>query len=147
VRSDMHKVIVERARLGGRVRGKGRKGDLESLPSREGMRRPHVRAGVEKALNENLGPLERYLRKQVGRPWDSVYNDVSKRLRATSAVQQHVRHHLKDLVDLHVEIGPRGAVYSAPHRRFGAGRFSLRPGNLYVHPRTGLLCVVKKRRS
>ena len=88
----MHKVIVERARLGGRGptrRPRGEKNvNLAELPAKQGMRRRHLLHGDPKQLNENLAPLKRYLGKQVGRPWNAVYRDLSARLRAASAVQQ-----------------------------------------------------------
>ena len=147
MRSDMHKVIVERPRRGGGVGTRpGRRRDYDDLPVREGMRRRHVLAGSEKALNEHLAPLERYLRKQVGRPWNAVYRDICARIRPDSAVQLHVRQHIRDYVEFDVEPGSRGVVYSAVHARFGAGRFPLRAGTMYVHPRSGLLAVVRPRR-
>ena len=146
MRSDMHKVIVERARRGAGVATRpGRRRDHDDLPSREGMRRRHVLAGSEKALNEHLAPLERYLRKQVGRPWNAIYRDINRRLRPDSAVQLHVRQHIRDFVEFDVELGQRGLVYGAIHGRFGAGRFPLRAGTMYVHPRTGILVLVKRR--
>jgi len=146
MRSDMHKVIVERPRRGGGVRTRrGRRRDYDDLPSREGMKRRHVLAGSEKALNEHLSPLERFLRKQVGRPWNAVYRDICARIRPDSAVQLHVRQHIRDYVEFDVELGARGIVYGALHRRFGAGRFALRAGTMFVHPRTGILVAVKRR--
>ena len=73
MRDDMAQVIVERPRLRGGSTRKGRTGDWDAMPSREGMRRPHVLRGDPKPLNENLSPLRRFLERQVGRPWDKVY--------------------------------------------------------------------------
>ena len=73
MRDDMAQVIVERPRLRGGSTRKGRTTDWDAMPSREGMRRPHVLRGDPKSLNENLSPLRRYLERQVGRPWDKVY--------------------------------------------------------------------------
>jgi hypothetical protein len=131
MRHDMARVIVERPRRGGGRTRKGRCLDPEALPSREGMRAPHVRGWGGKQLNENLQPLRRFLERQVGRPWDKVYAEISARLRVTSAVQQHVRDHLRDFV----AIKPRRLE----------SRWYQPPGNLwrqplYVDPRTGLLC-------
>ena len=52
-------------------------------------------------LNENLAPLQRYLARQVGRPWNKIYAEIAEHLKPTSTVQQHVRDHLKDFVQLH----------------------------------------------
>jgi hypothetical protein len=149
MRSDMHKVIVERPRR--RSPGKYRpppwekNADPSELPSKEGIRKRHVVRGESKELNENLAPLKRYLRKQVGRPWNAVYRDISARLRATSAVQQHVRDHVWDYVERHATLGAKGKVLGQP--KWTAGGRVLRVGELYVHPRTGLLAVVKRRRT
>lgn len=132
MRPDMAKVIVERPR---RLEGFSRKGrvlPLEELPRHEGMRVRHVRNWGGKVLNENLAPLRRYLVRQVGRPWNKVYAEVSAHLRPTSAVQQHVRDHLHDFV----AVKPRRL----------ANQLRQRPGSdlwfqpFYVDPRTGLLC-------
>jgi hypothetical protein len=64
-------------------------------------RDPMSRGRGTKNLNENLAPLVRYLRTQVGRPWDKVYSEICERLRPTSAVQQHVRDHLEDFLVIH----------------------------------------------
>ena len=70
MRSDMDRVLVGRPRMGERVR-------LRRLKSRqwkngdpeEAVRREAMSPGRgTKWLNENLAPLERYLRSQVGRP-------------------------------------------------------------------------------
>jgi len=126
----MSHVIVERPRHGGAWARKGRERDLDDLPGHEGMRQAH--RGGRKSLNENLNPLKRFLHKQVGRPWDAVYAEIARHLRADSTVQQHVRDHLEDYV----------AIRPAP----AAGRWwSLRRGSwpwrepLYVDPADGLL--------
>ena len=49
-------------------------------------------------VNEHLGPLQRYLAGQVGRPWDKVFADICRHLDRGSAVQDHVRDHLPDYV-------------------------------------------------
>src|SRR5258708_15065697 len=98
MREDMAQVIVERPRLHGHNSRKGRDRDWDALPSQEGMRRPHKLSGNWKELNENLAPLRRYLERQVGRPWDKVYSEIAERLRADSAVRQHVRYHLHTCV-------------------------------------------------
>lgn len=75
MREDMAKVIVERPRRRGDAARKGRRQDWDQMPSHEGMRRPHILSGDPKELNEHLGPLRRYLERQVGRPWDKVYSE------------------------------------------------------------------------
>ena len=43
--------------------------------------------------------------------WDDVYRDISAHLRVTSAVQQHVRDHVRWEVERVVEVGLKGRVY------------------------------------
>lgn len=108
MRQDMPKVIVERARRPGWGRSrtcKGRVVDPDLLPGREGMRRPYVAGyAAAKTLNENLAPLRRFLRSQVGRKWDDIYSEITSHLRVSSAVQQHVRDHLSDFVTAHTRM-------------------------------------------
>ncbi len=107
---------------------------FDELPSREAMGRGYR----EKSLNENLAPLARWLRAQVGRPWRLVYAELSAHLSPSSAVKQHVRDHVQDYVATRVfEKG--GALYGSSSR--GTYRLGLyrRRVELYVCPRTGLL--------
>src|SRR5262245_32249333 len=125
MREDMSRVIVDRPRLGGGWTKRGRTVPFSELPKCEGMRRPHKRSGMWKALNENLNPLRRYLERQVGRPWDKVYSQIARNLRPNSTVQQHVRDHVPDFV----------AIKPLPQERFEG----LWHQPLYVDPRDGLL--------
>jgi hypothetical protein len=149
MRPDMHKVIVERPRRGSRGPFRSAVGRrnvaLEDLPSKEGLQKRYLGRDL-RALNEHLAPLKRFLRKQVGRPWNKIYCEIAARLRPASAVQQHVRDHIWDYVERHVTIGPDGVVYHRP--RFGPPEpWPLRQGDLYVHPKTGILLAAKKRRG
>jgi hypothetical protein len=132
MREDMARVIVERPRLKAFNNRKGRRQELEDMPAHEGMRRSRALRGDRKQLNENLAPLRRYLASQVGRPWRKVYSEISEHLRADSAVQQHVRDHLRDFVAV------------SPRRDIRNWRSSFRAGlwwqDFYVDPATGLLC-------
>jgi hypothetical protein len=132
MREDMAHVIVERPRIKPWNERKGRPKDADDLPAHEGMRRGRALRGERKQLNENLTPLRRYLASQVGRPWSKVYSEISAHLRVDSAVQQHVRDHLRDFVAI------------APRRNIHDWRSSIHGGlwwqRFYVDPVTGLLC-------
>jgi hypothetical protein len=130
MREDMAKVIVERPRVLEDIPRKGRPRPLEDEPTHQGMRRAHRERGGYKMLNENLAPLRRYLERQVGRPWDKVYSEIAQRLRVDSAVQQHVRDHLRDFVATR----PRRGICS--WRYLDEGVWYQR---LYVDPRDGIL--------
>ena len=134
MRSDMAKILVERPRLGGGVRyprhrsPEGRRGpSFEDWRSSEGIRRPWLRGGT-KSLNENLAPLRRYLRSNVGRPWNKVYSEVCQRINRDSAVQFHVWQHLM------MDVCANPYVVAGDVRRGLLSWFKF-----YVDPKSGLL--------
>ena len=107
MRPDMAKVIVERPRIKGRAweRPKGYRRRLgcygpDGPPGREGIKAPWQNG--TKHLNEHLGPLRRYLDRQVGRPWDQVFSEICAHIDRSSAVQDHVRDHVEGYVETHV---------------------------------------------
>jgi hypothetical protein len=149
MREDMDKVIVERPRLGSRQ--KHRKGSLrqwqqmppEEWPKREGI---YAHKGRTKWFNEHLGPLRRYLRKQVGRPWNKVFAEICENLRCDSVVQSHVRDHVGDIVAIQVTEMNGSLFYRS---RWGS-TLPLEPRwmlQLYVCPRTGILRVIQRSRN
>lgn len=148
MRQDMARVIVERPRVGGGyTKGQNKNcRDLEDLPTRESMRRRHKE---RKELNENLAPLRRYLERNVGRPWNKVFSEICEHIRVTSAVQKHVRDHVQWEVETNTFLGDDGRVYDrnpyGPICLSEPCRYS-RP-TLYVHPKSGLLCIQKRGKS
>ena len=101
MREDMNKVIVERSRRGkyGDDRAAKRRNDFEG-PTFSGMR-----AGYGyRSLNENLAPLRRYLRAQVGRPWNNVFSEICAGIDGHNTVQQHIRQHIDDFIATKVEL-------------------------------------------
>jgi hypothetical protein len=134
MRDDMARVIVERPRHQGRGTRKGRARPPEDLPKQEGVRRQHILNGGRRWPNENLAPLRRYLDKQVGRPWDKVYAEISAGLSPDNVTHRHVRDHLEDFV----AIKPRRGIRSSYH--WGGRRSAdLWHQPLYVDPRDGIL--------
>lgn len=147
MRPDMAKVIVERPRHGPRLkspkgyRRKRQRMAIEDWPKTEGITRPWSGAG--KWLNEHLGPLRRYLHKQVGRPWNKVFSEISEHIRLDSAVQSHVLDHLADFVEIQVQV-----VDGQPIRTGGwRSGCPVVPPRLYVCPTTGLLRAAKRRKQ
>jgi hypothetical protein len=147
MRADMAKVIVERPRIAyrawtkpkGYARRQARFGD-DGPPRHEGMLARW--GGGTKELNEHLGPLRRYLDRQVGRPWDAVFSEICQRINRNSAVQDHVRDHVEQYVVRHVILVDgvpccgTGEWYGQPlHQRYYAC--------WYVCPHTGLLRRMK----
>ena len=150
MRSDMHKVIVERPRRLGSS-WKNRKTALrlsasersQAITDAEDYDSGHRRASSarhEKGLNENLAPLKRYLMAQVGRPWNKVYSEICRTIDTRSAIGLHVLQHVEDFiaVDTYIE---NGQVFERNRRWF------MRSRGLYVHPVTGIIRLPKRRQS
>lgn len=134
MRRDMAKVLVGRPRRGPRLSSKRNKQHQRALlePETAPAREPMSLGRGTKWLNENLAPLERFLDKQVGRPWDKVYSELSECLRPSNAVQQHVRDHVRDFVVDRV-FERDGQFVGSPLERAGAvGRTALVPALLRV---------------
>ena len=168
MRKDMAKVIVERPRLGGAGNTfRGRRGELKSrlnecirndnfddLHKRESYRHwASARLGYDrKELNENLNPLVRYLRSQVGRNWDQVYSEMCEVMDTRSACQAHIWQHAKDDVETNTFIGDDGEVWFASSYcyRWCEDRDWHRPISdsvavVYVDPRDKTLQLVPKK--
>jgi len=143
MRSDMFKVIVERPRGGGggcSDEPKGYRRRLariapDELPVFESSARYRRYGSSAKRLNENLAPLRRYLRKQVGRPWNKVHSEICEHLSLDSAVKSHVLDHVR--LEVITDVVLVGKVpHHGPHSWFRAGPIV---NSLYVDPNSGLL--------
>lgn len=143
MRTDMFKVIVERPRRGGGYSRDGRRyrNDPES-GGHIGMKRGYH---DRKSLNENLAPLERFLRRQAGRRWNNVYAELCAHIDRRNAVQAHIHAHLDGMVALHTRAGPNGieAFAGSFWGRWEPLSDALQP--LYVDPATGRLLVNNAR--
>lgn len=140
MREDMFKVIVERPRWGSRHAPKA-KLRHDKLPGRKhatGRRQALEQHGYTKCLNENLAPLKRYLMKQVGRPWDKVYSEISEHLDTGSTVKQHVRDHLSDFILIKVSVDRDGGFMATRHWG-GPQPPQSWWARLYVDPNDGLI--------
>ena len=168
MRSDMSKVVIERPRYGHKDPSKktGKRihrydpGDeYEDLPQRE----PASKGRGTKEFTDFLNPLERFLRSNVGRPWDKVYSELCAHLDRRKTTGRHVFQHLEDFVEVDCFVGDDGVLYAGSqydiesivrigekspiitrHRAIGEYRGS---PSFYVDPRSGLLCLEKKRTS
>ncbi|HXC26369.1 MAG TPA: hypothetical protein VNV38_00245 [Stellaceae bacterium] len=144
MREDMAQVVIERPRWGSsrsyhqvRPRDIARR-DLErlaDLPRNEGMRRPHVNS---KSLSDLLGPLRKFLVRQVGRPWNKVHSEICERISPNSTIQLHILGHLDDLIETRVRVDAEGRLQRSS-QRWRRGSVDNWPGLLYVHPRTGII--------
>jgi hypothetical protein len=136
MRSDMYKIIVERPRRSKDLRARA----LRFRNSLEGPSHLGMRVGYGyRELNENLAPLRRYLHSQVGRPWNKVFGEICSRIDRRNPVQRHIHEHLGQLIATQVEIRDGMLIECG---KFGLNRLAS-PGELYVDPRTGLICRTK----
>jgi hypothetical protein len=148
MREDMAKVIVERPRYGSRNRSRKKgyrkyiqKSPMDELPSREPLLGRW--RGMSKSLNEHLGPMRRFLRSNVGRPWNKVHQELCEHVSFNNAVQAHVLAHIQQYVHRHVDLVEGAVVH---RQRCWLGSRSLKPDEMYVCPATGLLKVVRRSR-
>lgn len=154
MRADMYKVIVDRPRSLSRSFSKLRNeyraakkfkldvdGDVCDEFSRRILPIRSRRVGYDyKEFNDLLSPLQRYLKKQVGRPWADVWSEICSVNSADSKMQWHLRCHVLGAVYLNCCYASdgMGAV-----QVMGAGRhFPIGRGALYVDPETSNLCEV-----
>src|SRR5262249_9046380 len=114
--------------------------DPESLPFRISLGRAAKLNKRTKEFSDLLGPLKRYLRRQVDRPWDKVWSEICKNLKAENPAQRHVRLHVHDLVAINASVRD-GAVWvaSLSGRARPLADSIASHYELYVDPRTGIL--------
>ncbi len=151
MRNDMAKVVTEKPRRGHgnssmKTARRLSKGDFDADdhgPMRHAVSRNRQYADP-KTFSDLLGPLRRYLRKQVGRPWNAVYSDLSAALDKRSLTGLHIWDHIRQEVEQRCELGAGGRVlcYQAAARYRGGEPV----WGLYVHPMNGLLCYRQQRR-
>jgi hypothetical protein len=145
MRSDMHKIIIQRPRTRGlRKPVKGYRKNLQRLdpedwPAREGMKRRS--GGGSKWQADLLGPLDRFLRHRVGRPWDDVFSEICAEVRARRfwVHREHLLAHVSQFVEERVVLvagWPCSPVGEQIGRRWPA---SIRWKAFYVCPASGLL--------
>src|SRR2546423_10215582 len=100
-------------------------------------------SGMQRCLNEHLGPMQRSLRSRVGRPWNKVYQELCEHVALDNAVQNHVLTHIFQYVERRVEIRGGRAVHADGWWR----GHPLAAGHLYVCPRSGILKIVRPAKS
>lgn len=140
MRKDMHEVLIERPRGGHRRKthrgNKPRVSEWAGEDSYADAYRP--RRHRTKYFDDLLSPLERWLRKQVGRPWDKVWSGIVAGIDSRSVVGQHLLTHARNLVsmDCSYDEARREVLINARHwhRRGPVAAYGL-----YVDPRSGLL--------
>lgn len=145
MRRDMAKVVTERPRHGHanrskktalRVRRYDGEDHFDDLPKRLPSSR-HRQYGWEgKEFSDLIGPLKKFLRRQIGRHWDKVYSELSQSLDKRSLTGQHIWTHVWLEVEKDCMIDPDGKIFCR-EAHYGWRREIKR--SLYVHPKTGIL--------
>ncbi|MEM1251667.1 MAG: hypothetical protein AAGI69_04480 [Cyanobacteria bacterium P01_H01_bin.21] len=149
----LSEIVIERPRGGMRIRAKKLKGyrkelnQITQIATEDGLLRPYLIKPRQqtKWLSDHLGPLRRLLRSQVGQPWNQVYSRLCRDLNPGTMAGQHVIDHLWDFVERHVEFIDGLPYAKHGYRSWQGERRSLADSygtKFYVHPETGLLCVV-----
>lgn len=150
MRKDMGKVITERERSGNPCRNaktrmsvqwKGHDADYD-IPNRMSSSANRQHGYSAKQFTDVLGPIYRYLDKQVGRPWNKVYSELCKSLDKRKLTHDHVFTHIYQYVEMDVYKGEDGLWHSRPYGGVIGGGYSPRYA-LFVHPKTGLICRQK----
>jgi hypothetical protein len=95
-----------------------------------------------RSLNENLAPLRRYLLAQLGRPWDQVFSEICAGIDQLDSVHQHIH----DFIEVDVKVR-EGRLINVANRGGYLGRGRGLSQELYVDPRTGLICLNRHYRS
>lgn len=148
MRSDMQKVLTERPRVGTRYSQVVRERFFDSRdPEDDGPLRDSMswnRNGRTKHFNDHLTPVKRFLEKQVGRLWNDVWSEVCEHASLNSVQGRHLREHIEGYVERYViEVRNKVPYVRAPYNfypdREGDGLRALSPGELWVHPETGIL--------
>lgn len=144
---DWKQVLTTRPRVGGTRREKSRRFRSQDRKMMQTERydglseRETKRVGWHnnKEFADLLNPLERWLRKQVGRPWDKVWSEICSVADARSVQGRHVRQHIGFAVRLDVHRREDGKIVQN-----GGYGFVLQKGELFVDPKTGLLMKVRR---
>jgi hypothetical protein len=141
MRSDMHKVVVERPRGGQQwARQFPRpKRPFDDLPKHESMKAPHAN---RKWFTDVLGPLKRWLHIQIGRPWNDAYSEACAVIKPDSVVRAHIKTHLMEMVIRHTFM-KAGEVWcyegGCPTLEVPITQLAGRWRIAYVDPETGIL--------
>jgi hypothetical protein len=139
----MSKVITERPRsghrlpsrkAGGRVAVRDSDDEYEDQPKHLSISWGSQSNWGRKYFSDLLGPLRRYLRGNVGRPWEKVYGEIKSQLDTRTVTGRHVLDHVRRDVKQNCFIAKDGQIYALP--MYGAAR---PVHGLFAHPRTGLL--------
>ena len=136
MRRDIDKVIFERAKSGRTWASKTPRANpvlLDPSGDQFNERSNQVRLNRQKLRNSHFNALERFLVRNVGRPWDKVYAEICASADARSFLKAEVRGYVEYVVA--VKCWMEGRKVMTPY----CGRPGEVVTGLYVHPRSGVL--------
>lgn len=143
MRQDFHKVVIERPRSGRGIAPYYKRVErriLNSFDEEDWIDQSSINSKryrkERKDLSDLLGPLKRYLRKAVGRPWNDVYSEIVKGL-PSGMHRDHILSHVLQMVEINTAF-LEGKIVGSAHSRFWSMRGKDVEG-LFVHPGTGKL--------
>ncbi|QLE42568.1 hypothetical protein FD723_20450 [Nostoc sp. C052] len=147
----LSEIVIERPRGGRRISLKkvtGFKKQLYKITQdaiQDGLLNPYLIKPINKSkyLSDHLGPLRRFLRSQVGQPWNDVYSQLCQRLDPNTMAGRHVIDHVWDYVERYVEIID-GSFYSKSYRGYRSQLDTNHRDRFYIHPETGILCAAER---
>jgi hypothetical protein len=143
MRSDWKKVVVERPRWGSSTPNKKFGARLRFIPDHDYEEQPkrvplsESYRGFQKSFTDVLGPLERLLHRNVGRPWNKVHSELCSVLDGRKVTGRHILDHLDGMVARNGVFERDGIIARIFGREEPVRGF-------YVHPRTGLLCFAPR---
>jgi len=139
MRADMHEVLIERPRHGWRRKtARDNKPRVAEWDGDDGFDRAYAPPRHRtKYFNDLLSPLKRWLRSQVGRPWDKVWSELCSGMDTRTVTGRHLMDHARQFVSTNCRADADRKVWTLD-RHWGRNGWEPVEG-LYVDPRTGLL--------
>ncbi len=148
----LSEIVIERPREGMRISLKKMTGYKKALQkitdeaAEEGLLSPYFIKTRKrtKRFSDHLGPLYRWLCSKVGKPWNETYSELCDRLDTSTLTGQHILSHLWDYVERNRVLIDEAIAQTEPQigPPFGSGYSK---SNFYVHPETGILCVLPNK--
>jgi hypothetical protein len=154
MREDFNKIVNDagRTRRGAKSKKTGRKLNLHELRKEDQnsvARTKESKRGQygydSKAHITNLAPLEGFLKKSVGRPWNKIYSELRERIDPRTKTGDHILKQLGWLVETNCYLAVDKKVYESIGSKHSV--MDNEVSGFYVHPITHLLCYQKRRRE
>lgn len=148
MRQDFHKVVIERPRSGRSIAPYYKRVErrvLNSFDEEDWIDHSSINSRRHRKETKNfddlLGPLRRYLRRSVGRPWNDVYSEIVQGL-PSGMHRAHILSHVDQMVETNTTFLD-GKIVGSAHSRFWNMRNKEVEG-LFVHPGTGKLAYKQR---